>query len=293
MKFVAHVLSLLAFVFVFAAPAAAQDGQKRFIPEKFERQTKVDDNAVTQWVEWAELKCPNCSGTGKVKCKVCERFADDATNCPDCQRKEGHEAVCRVCAGKGSIPDPLQKSPCPGCLGAGFLLCMVCGGGGQLKVDKAKRWSPCPACRGPGAYKCGVCNGDRFVESATLKPSLADANAATLQKAMAATDQALKELEAFTPAGGDKARKEVKAFNKILEGVQNYFAPIRKEPKVFEDFLSKTYAGSGFQGHEEHEANAMNMVKANTEYFLKLNRRMMELALKRAEANGGTDGKKE
>jgi len=283
-----RLLSLFVLSLFVVAPAVAQ---KRFMPEKMERATKVDDYATTQWVEWAELKCPNCSGTGKVKCQVCERFTEDATNCPDCKRKEGHETVCHVCAGKGTIPDPLEKAPCPGCLGASYLLCMVCAGGGQLKVDKAKRSSDCPACRGAGAFKCGVCNGERFVDTATLKPSLAQANAAALLKAMAATDQALKDIEAFSPAGGDKARKEVKAFIKILESVQGFYAPLKKLPKVFEDYLSKTYAGAGFQGHEEHEARAMGTVKQCTEYYLKLNRRMMELALKRAEANGDT-GKK-
>jgi DnaJ-class molecular chaperone len=265
--------------------AAAQDGPKYPIPEKIERATKADDKGVLQWEAWAEPKCPNCNGTGKMKCPTCARFADDAKTCPECKRNKEREAVCRTCAGTGKLADPLEKVVCPACLGAAFLLCMVCHGGGQLKVDKAKQWSDCPGCRGEGGFKCVVCNGTRMVEVAAVKPSLKDGTPANLEKALAATDQALKELAAFTPSGGEKARKEVKALCKTLDTAGAVHPSLKRLPKFLEDYMGKIYGGAQFQGHEEHEAQAMGQVQTNCEYYLKHQKRMMELAQKRAEAN--------
>jgi hypothetical protein len=272
---------LLALV----ARAPAQEGIKMPIPEKIERATKTDDKGLVQWDAWPESKCPNCAGTGKAKCTTCARFPEDATICPECKRNKDREVTCRTCAGAGSIPDPLEKVQCPGCLGASFLLCMVCGGGGQLKVDKAKQWSACPGCRSEGGFKCVVCNGARMVEVAAVKPSLKDGTVPNLAKALATTDQALKDLGMFNPAGGDKARKEAKALAKSLETAGSVHPALKRLPKFFEDYMGKIYAGAQFQGHEEHEANAMNLVKNNAEYYLKHQKRMIELAHKRAEAN--------
>jgi hypothetical protein len=173
---------------------------------------------------------------------------------------------------------------------------MVCGGGGRLRIDKAKQFSACPACRGEGGFKCGGCSGNRLVEVASLKPSLKEANAATLGKALTPTEQALKDLDAFTATGGEVVvRKEVKALVKILEGAQAVHPAVKRMIKAFEDYMSKTYAGSNFQGEEEMYSNAMKLVKENTVAYLKHQKRMMELCLKRAEANeklaGATKGK--
>jgi hypothetical protein len=53
--------------------------------------------------------------------------------------------------------------------------------------------------------------------SLELKPSLAEAPEDKLKKAAATVDEALKELEKFSPAGGVKARKEVKALCKVFD----------------------------------------------------------------------------
>lgn len=274
-----------ALLWCLVPAARGQEGLKYFHPEKYERATKTDDKGLIQWDAHKAEKCPTCAGTGKAKCTTCERFDDDATNCPECKRTKEREVVCRACAGTGSMPDPLDKVLCSGCMGASFLLCVICAGGGRLKIDKAKNWSDCPGCRGAGAFKCGVCNGTRLVEAAALKPSLREAGTAALAKALAAADQGLKDLATFAPVGGDKARKEVKALAKIFETAGAFFPSLKRAPKVLEDYMGKTYSGSNFQGHEEHEAQAMNMVKGSAEYFLKHQKRMLDLAHKRAEAN--------
>lgn len=279
------VLWFLSCVLASGAGAPAQDDIRYFHPEKFERPTKPDDKGLLQWAEWKGEKCKTCSGTGKAKCTTCVRFADDQPNCPECKRNEAREVVCRACAGAGEMPDPLEKVLCPGCLAASFLLCTVCSGGGRLKIDKAKNWSDCPGCRGDGGFKCTACNGARVVDVAALKPSLKEANAAALAKAITVVDQALKELGAFTPSGGEKARKEVKAMVKTLETASASHPALKRAAKALEDCMGKIYAGAQFQGHEENEARFMALVKFNSEYYLKHQKRMMELAHKRAEAN--------
>lgn len=284
----------LAVLFLFVCAMlgsglGAQDGWKRWIPEKFERPTAKDENGIQAWAEWKGDKCPTCSGVGKAKCTVCERFSDEAVNCPDCHRNEKRETTCRTCGGGGTMPDPLEKAQCPACMAAGFLLCTVCGGGGRLKVGEAKNWSDCPACRGTGSFPCTVCNGERLVEVCSLKPSLKDADSKSLKKAMGGVDQALKDLEAFKPAGGPKIRKDVKALQGICDNLKD--SPVKKVGKQLGDYMTKIYAGAQFQGHEENEVVTLGMVKSAAEYNLKHQRRMLELCLKRAEANELASGK--
>lgn len=278
---------LVRFVFAFAclfAALPAQDELRYVIPEKFERATKTDDKGLVQWDEHQQVKCVSCSGTGKTKCTTCVRFADDATICVECKRNKEREVVCRPCAGLGYFPDPLEKVLCAGCLGASFLLCTVCSGGGQVRVGEDKRYSACPSCRGEGGFKCGICNGARTCEVAGVKPSLKEASSANLAKAIATTDQALAGLASFTPTGAN-SRKEVKELVKQLQIAQALYGPMKKAPKVLEDYMGKIYGGANFKGHEEDEVQAMGTFKANAEYYLKHQKRMMELAKKRAEAN--------
>ena len=49
--------------------------------------------------------------------------------------------------------------------------------------------------------------------------------------------------------------------------------------------MNRVYAGSQYQGHEEKEVNALNRLKGGADYYLKHQRRMLDLAHKRAEAN--------
>ena len=282
MRFVCRLLSFLFAFWVVCAAASAQD--IRYVhPEKYERATKTEENGLVQWAEHAEIKCQTCSGTGKMKCPTCERFYEDATFCIECKRTK--EAVCRVCAGEGHFPDPLQKALCPGCQGAGFLLCGLCSGGGRIKSDTGgDRWSTCPGCRGEGGWKCGACGGARLVDSVQLKPSLAEANLATLTKAMATTDEALAGLGKWSPAD-QTARKAVKDLVKQMKIAEGVYPPLKKVQKALEDAMSKTAGGSQYQGQEEREGELMGGVKNSTVYFLQHQRRMLELCKKRQEAN--------
>lgn len=278
---------LVWFLLNLCGAAPAQDGPKFQNPDKIERATKADDKGMLQWDTYTPPKCPSCSGTGKMKCPTCQNFPEDATFCAECKRAtKEREIPCYPCGGTGTIPDPLEKALCPGCRGAALLLCFQCSGGGVLRIQgSGDKWLQCPPCGKTGGWKCAVCNGERFVAIAGVKPSLKDANAATLTKAIAAVDQALKDLSAISPAGGERARKEVKAIAKAFDLAGAYVAAVKRTTKPFEDYMNKVYGGSQFLGHEENEAGAMSLVKTNAEYHLKHVKRMMELSLKRAEAN--------
>jgi hypothetical protein len=276
---------LLLLAFVCGRAVVAQEGVRFTHPEKYERATKTDDKGLVQWAEHKPPKCQTCSGTGKTKCTTCERFPEEATKCPDCKRDEAKESVCMACAGTGEFPDPLVKAPCPGCYMSGRIVCASCPGSGALKLGDDKRWSNCIGCRGAGWTKCGVCDGKRLVDTAAVKPSLKDANAAALSKAMATTDEALKAMTAFGQPKGDKTRKDVKELARILLIAQGVYPPLKKAPKVLDDLMATAYAASGYQGQAEREVHALMRVKESADYFLKHQRRMLELALKRAEAN--------
>lgn len=280
---VRRLLAVLWTAAVFALSAGLPAQDIRYVhPEKYERATKTDDHGLLQWAEHAPPKCTTCSGTGKTKCSTCERFFDDAKVCIECKRTK--EAVCRACAGLGHFADPLEKALCPGCQGAGFLLCHLCNGGGRIRGEDGERWSSCPVCRGDGGWKCGGCNGNRLVEVAQVKPSLRDAQVPALQKALATTDEALEGLAKFSPANLP-ARKAVKELVKQLQIAQQLYPPLKRLQKPFEDAMSKTAGGAQYQGQAEREGAVLGGVKGSAEYYLKHQRRMLELALKRAEAN--------
>lgn len=286
---VARCLAMLLLPLWVATGLVAQKHEpveiRYVIPERFERATKTDDKGLEQWAEWKPEKCSTCAGKGKTRCATCERFPDEAKNCIECKRNKDRETGCRSCGGLGHWPDPLEKVTCPQCMGAAVTVCGTCAGGGQIKITGGgDRWSNCPACRGDGGWKCATCNGARLVEPAQLKPSLKEANKETLAKAMAVADKTLAGLAAFTPSAKD-TRKEVKEFGRIVGEAGAVFPPMKRIGKALEDVMGKVYGGNQFQGHEEAEANTVNGFKVASEYYLKHQKRMMELAHKRAEIN--------
>lgn len=274
---------IAAFVTAFAADAPAQ--VRHFHPEKFERATKTDSEGYVQWAEHEKVRCPTCQGTGKMKCKICERYPEEATKCPGCDRNEAKEAVCHACAGTGSFLDPLEHSVCPGCQGGARIICGSCPGSGILKLGTgAKRWSNCIGCRGDGHIECPICKGTRTATGAKLKPSLRDAPSDQLKKAMASADATLKAVTAFKPKAKN-TRKEIKELLKAAKLGEKTFPPIKEFPKLVKELMKMTYAGSNYMGQAERELHAMERLKNSLDYYLMVQQRAMELALKRAEAN--------
>lgn len=286
MKALSVMLCCLRVLVLLAASSAAVTGQELLFvhPEKFERATKTDEAGLVQWDEHAKVECTTCKGKGKMKCITCARFKDEIKTCAECGRNPDRETVCRACAGLGHFSDPLEKVLCPGCQGAGFLECQQCGGALISFMNDKGKMGDCVVCRGK-VIKCSVCDGKRLVEVATLKPSLRDANAKDLKAAIETTTQLLTALGTFAPKGGESFRKEGKELVKHFAIGEKLFAPIKREMKALDDYVSKMGGLSAYQGHEEKEARATAMFKSTAEYYLKHQKRMMELCLKRAEAN--------
>jgi len=259
-------------------------GQKILLADKYERPTVADAEGLLQWAPWKPDKCPNCEGAKTTKCIHCERLDEkDYKKCIECGKKK--VAPCRTCAGTGTLLDPLEKALCPACMGAGFNNCFLCGGRGLSKVvGSGDKQFPCVGCKEEGGYKCQVCNGTRVVEPPAVKPNIKDAPAAALIKAREAVDAALKEVEAFQP--GKDARKDMKTFEKALSpAVQAVLPSLKKSPKALEDYMGHIFAGSGYVGHEETEAHALQEWKNNHEYYLKFEKHLLDLCIARAEAN--------
>lgn len=285
-----RIATLIALFLALTAgsPLAAQEKvQKRVeikyvIPEKLERPTKADDKGMLLWAPHDKQKCPTCSGTTTTGCAHCDRIEGN-TKCLECSLKK--TAPCRTCGGLGYLPDPLEKVSCPGCLGATVVECDVCNTIGSQKVtgsgDKPKE---CLACKGDGGFKCTVCKGARLVEPAQLKPSLAEAGPEALKKALEATDATLKALAAFEPTGKG-TRKEIKKYLEVLGTGAAFYPPLKRCQVVAEEVMKSVLKGEVWQGHEEREAAELKRMKASNEYYLKVNKRMIELAIARAEAN--------
>lgn len=279
-------------LFILACGASIASAQqekapdiKYLIPEKLERATKADEQGLLQWAEYDKPKCQTCAGTGKTKCSTCWRFVDEIKTCVECQHKEPREVACRSCAGLGYWPDPIEKVHCPGCMAAGFLGCTVCSGSGVQNIEgSGGRWTKCIGCRGDGGFSCGICKGERLVDAAAFKSSLAEANAANITKALAAVNKLLAGVSAFE-ANGEDSRKDVKALQKLFKEAEAALPPMKVAQKVLQDYMGKIYGGKQMAAYKENEANALNRFKAHTEYYLKHQKRMMELAQKRAEAN--------
>lgn len=277
--------ALAALLALSGAPLPAQEGQgqKFVVPGTYERATTTDEEGLLQWAPYEAPQCPNCEGRKKVTCPHCARFEDNK-KCIECEMTK--EATCRACTGLGHFPDPLEKVHCPGCMGAGFFACFICGGRGVQKVTgSGDRIFDCVGCKGDGGYRCGVCKGERLVEVVRLRPSLDRAKAKDVEKAREEVAAALEAAGKFEPSGGKNARKDVKDYLKLVKDCAKVLPPMKRAPKAFEDVMKEIYAGSIYIGHEENEANAIRLWKANNLYYLAHQQRLLELALARAEHN--------
>jgi hypothetical protein len=266
----------------------AQHGQQKMVeikyvmPDTYKRATTTDAQGLTQWAEYDKPVCPTCQGKKTTVCTHCQRFTD-VKKCIECNMKK--VAPCRACAGLGYMPDPLEQVLCPGCMGAGFFPCFVCGGKGTMKIEgNGDHVFDCVACKGEGGFKCPVCNGERLVESAQVKPHLKDASVATLKKAQASVEEVLKAVDGFTPGGKD-ARRDVRIYNKLLTPAFAVLPPLKRCPKALDEIMGRIFMGSQFKGHEQQEADALQQWKSSNLYYLKHQKHLLDLCIERAESN--------
>ena len=281
------LLSLLTILGLGTALPAQGAGKgvelKYLIPEKLERKTKADEAGLLQWEAFETENCATCRGNKTTVCAACDR-QENHTKCLECSMKK--VAPCRACGGVGQWSDPLEKALCPGCMGAGMLPCDVCGGVGNSAVQGGgDKRQDCVGCKGDGSYKCTVCNGARLVESLpALKPGGKQVASAQLAKAKKAVDDALTAIKDFDTTG-KPFRKSIKEYAALLQSSAATVPVMKKVQKHFDEVQGKTIKGEVWQQHEEREANAIKRFKAVNEYYLKIQSRMLELAIARAEAN--------
>jgi hypothetical protein len=280
------VLSVLVpWTASFVGSLRAQDDDVKIqypIPEKIERAAVADDKGILQWVEWSAGNCKTCKGSKVTDCVHCSEVGDNA-KCLECNMKK--KAPCRSCGGLGSLPDPLKQVHCPGCMGAGMMPCTVCGGRGGNKVQGGgKDQHDCVACKGDAGFACTICSGARMVDCAKLAPSLAEAPLEALKRAQGDVEASLRGLAAFR-TGGKNTRKELKEYGKGLKPGTSSMPMLKKFVSGFDAYMERIIKGELWVGHEEREGAAMEWMKKNTEYYLKVQKRMLELAIQRAEQN--------
>jgi hypothetical protein len=283
---VLSALALLSTLLGSALPAQKTKVDiKYLVPEKIERATKTDDAGLVQWAPHAQQKCPTCAGTGTTGCAHCDPIEGNI-RCLECGLKK--TAPCRSCGGSGNILDPLEKALCPSCMGAGAITCAVCGGRGHTKVegggDKDK---DCLGCKNDGGFPCTTCKGTRLVEAPALKPSVAEAPLVALTKARDAIDATLKGLGMYT-VSPKNTRKSVKEYVALLAPATSVLPPLKRAQATTDEVMQRVLKGEQWVGHEEREAAAINQLKAANEYYLKFEKRLLELCIARAEANQKT-----
>lgn len=277
-------LVLLLFAWSSGLPAQKSDKSEFLvpIPDKIERPTKADEAGLLQWEPHKADRCVNCKGRQVMVCLHCERFdKGDTESCPECKNKQ--EATCRICAGTGQMPDVLKQAPCPTCFGAALTRCFVCNGRGRFPVaGGGGKPQKCDCCDGIGAFKCQTCDGKRFVETPALKPSMADGKVADLKKAIANAEELSAALDKWTTT--QDGRKDAKAFDKLV-GLAKFFPALKKTGKHFDEISKKQAKGAVWKHYGETVGTQLETTKQALDYYLKHQKRILELSLARAEHN--------
>ena len=273
-------LLTLFICIAFATPAATQS---YFIPNAYKIATEDDAKGMQQFAKSELPQCVNCKGRTVATCMTCARF-ENHEQCIECNMKP-EEATCRSCAGLGHFPDPLEHVHCPGCMGAGFVICMICTGRGfQLVAGSGEKKLNCVACKDTGGWSCAICDGKRLVAIAKPKPDLQRAKLDRLRKAQALVTKLQADLK-DQKWMGKNTRKDVKNYVKMLKPAAAVLPPRKRTGKAFENVIKKTQAGSVFQSYAEREQATIKQWIERNVYYLQHQQHLLELAIAKAEHN--------
>lgn len=272
--------------------SAAAQGEKRPemrrpFAEDYQIPTEQNDEGATVWGEWA-ANCPNCKGAKKTVCFHCVGLTRNE-QCLECNMTK--EAPCRVCAGEGMIPSPLEKAPCGGCLGAGMFPCHLCGGEGNIRiVGGSEKGTKCMGCKGAGGYPCGTCRGERMVAPPKLKPDVATAELADLKEAREILEGVMSAMDEWKPKGGPEARKEIKNYAAMMKPAGRFFPATRGLQRDFQTMMKRLLQGSNFESFPEMSVRAMDHYRQTNQYYFKHQKHLLDQCIKRQEANANADG---
>ena len=87
-------------------------------------------------------------------------------------------------------------------------------------------------------------------------------------------------------------RQELRQLLKALETAHQLHPAVKRSTKRAEDYIDRISKGTDIEEHEARQANALNLLRHNAEYYLRRQKRMLELALARARANAKLAEKK-
>lgn len=270
-------------VAALALPLVAQVRQK--IPEpEVKRETVIDEDGYQQWAKYDE-KCPNCGGFREKKCEWCDRD----TPIPDCVECDGtKKAPCRICGGKGRLPDPLVDLRCIYCSGSSWYPCGVCGGGGSITVTDQngnKESRACGSCKKKGFFPCTVCEQTRRLP--VIKVKRKPPGEAKLKDLKALRDEmkaALLALQEWEPQG--RASKAYDSLEKLMKKPGKKLPALKDMLELLETVQKGlTKSGSGFVSYESNQTHQFHVFKDRSVYLLQHQTKVLDLCVERAEFN--------
>ena len=156
--------------------------------------------------------------------------------------------------------------------------------GGPVPVEGGgKRDQKCGCCKGKGAYDCTTCKGERAVEPPKLKPSVAEAKAQDLRKALEALAEVQAALDKFESSRD--ARKDMKAIARVVKPGFKYFPVLKRFAKQFDIATKAQTKGAVWTSYVDNVVAHADLMKRSLDYYLKHQKRVLELSLARAEHN--------
>jgi uncharacterized membrane protein len=275
--------ALAALVLLVVGSSFALQAREKIPDHSFERETVVDEQGLQQWAPWDEV-CPQCKAVKEIECPLCKDR--DVPNCMECGGDQ--RAVCRVCAGSGRYPDPMEKIMCPYCRGAAIYPCAQCWGAGSFGVTEANgnsRREKCRGCKERGGYDCVPCEGTRVIETVKIKKKpLAEASLEALKEKREALEEVLEVVENFEH--GKNHRKTDKAFSAALKKPAKEFPVIKPMLELFEEvYKGFVKAGTGYEGFDGKITHQFYIFQDRLTWHLRHQILVLDKEIARAEFN--------
>jgi hypothetical protein len=276
---------LLLLLLALLAPLAPAQTRERIPPPDFVRETVVDEAGLQQWKPY-EVKCEPCRGLGEHECLGCKGNESMMPECTECDGTR--RSVCRTCAGKKTLPDPLVELGCPFCKGSGWFNCGQCNGVGKFfQTDQAGNRTEmvCRGCDTKGRYECPGCEGTRRCPTVRIKKKQpGEAKLKDLQKLRVDLAKALEAFEELEPL--DTGAKSLKLFEETAKPFGKKIPEVKSAAELLDTVLGGLRkVGSGYQGYEAKNTFQFLLIKDRTVFLLQHDLRAVDQAISREEHN--------